>query len=628
VSISSKRSRAQQAAALAQAALQHQRAGRLQPAVEHYERARQLAPAGAGLLCNLGEAYRALGQKTEALQILRQACSLAPEAAAIHFNVGLVLDQLGRFGEAAEAYARAVELEPSLANAAVFLLQALRDDAQLERAARVYDELQAQVPESADLHRAIGNVLADLFRIDEALPHFLEALELEPRSGELWTDYAAALVERGEVREAVVALRRALELEPTLVRAHSSLVYLLAFVPDATPEAIRDEAHRFGALHTRELPRPAVYTNVRDARRKLRVGYVSPDFRAHPVASFLPEVLHRHERSDIEVYCYANVRKPDSETARLRELSDAWRDIALLSDDEAARVIAHDRIDVLVDLAMHSGGGRPQLFGRKPAPVQLCWLAYPGTTGITGMDYRLSDSILDPAGTRDELYTERTIRLRDCFWCYAPPAGAHELTPLPALAAGTITFGSPNSFKKVSTVALELWARVASAVRGSRMLIVSPAGQAWQRVEAAFAEGGVASSRLERLPHTTRGDYLAAIRRMDCVLDCVPYNGGTSTFDALHCGVPVLTLLGTTASGRAGASIAHHLGLPELVAETPEQLLERAGALAADLPGLERLRYELRARLEASPLMDSKRFARSLETAYREAFERWATRDV
>jgi protein O-GlcNAc transferase len=618
------RSRAERAVALAQAAVERHRSGNLDEAATLYEQVIELVPPSAAVLSNLGEAYRRLDRKLEAVATFRRALSLQPSLAAVHFNLGLTLEQLGRFGEAAAEYQAALGLEPKLPNVAVFLLQALREQGEYGQAIDRYERIRAQVPDSAGLRRAVGNALADLFRVDEAIEHFLRAIELDPDSAEARMDYAAALIERGEVPQAILELRRALELDPTSVRAHASLIYLLALPSDADAQVILSEARRFDAMHCSAAPRPAYYANPRNVQRRLRIGYVSPDFRAHPVALFLPEVLRQHDRTRVEVFCYSNVRKPDLLTAKINALTDEWREIDKLSDDDAAAaLVAQDQIDVLVDLAMHTGQSRPLLFARKPAPVQACWLAYPGTTGLEAMDYRLTDSVIDPPEQSDASYSEQSIRLPGCFWCYAPPSSDPAVNELPARAAGHVTFGSPNSFKKVSDLTLELWARVLEAVPGSRMLIVAPAGEAWQRVDRAFEQRGVSTSRLERLSHAPRPQYLAGIQRMDCVLDCAPYNGGTASFDAFWMGVPVVTLAGGTAASRAGASIAHHLELPELVATTPDQYVERAVQLSRDLPRLAGLRAGLRPRLQASVLMDGERFARGLEAAYAQMFERW-----
>jgi len=625
VSRGSEQRQRERAVKLAQEAVVQHRSGKLSEAVRLYERVLQLVPATAALLCNLGETYRGLGRKAEAVEAFGRALALQPALAPAHFNRALTLDQLGRFAEAAAGYEAALRLDPQLPNALLFLLQSLRDQGQHRAALDAYARFRGSVAESAELRRAVGNVLADLFEVDDAVTHFERALELEPASAELRVDYAAALIERGEVPRAIAELRRTLELEPSSVRAHQSLVYLLAFPADADAEVVLAEARRFDAVHCRPLPRPTGYANQHAVGRRLRIGYVSPDFRAHPLALFLPEVLRRHDRARVQVFCYSNVRKPDATTLEMRALADEWREIDRLSDEAAAAVVAADGIDVLIDLAMHSGQSRPLLFARKPAPVQACWLAYPGTTGIQAIDYRLTDAIVDPPGASDGNYSEESVRLPGCFWCYAPPPGEAPLNALPALAAGHFTFGSPNSFKKVSDLTLELWARVVAAVPASRMLIVAPGGQAWRRVEQAFERQGVAAARLERLQHAPRPSYLAAIGRLDCVLDCAPYNGGTVSFDSFWMGVPVVTLAGALASARAGASIAHHLGLPELVATSADEYVQSARALSQDLPALAALRAGLRQRLQASVLMDGERFTRGLETVYAQMFERWLT---
>jgi predicted O-linked N-acetylglucosamine transferase (SPINDLY family) len=619
----SKQQRARRAATLAQAALEHHRAGRLGDAVSLYEQAVGLAVPSAALLSNLGEAYRRLDRKVEAVETFRRALKLQPQLAGLRYNLGLTLDQLGRCSEAASEYERAIELDPSLPNAPAFLLQVLRDGGDYQRAIDSYSRLRQRVPDSAELRRAVANAFADLFRVDEAEPHFLRALELAPDSADVRIDYAAALAERGEIQRALTELRRAVELDPTNVRAHSSLVYLSAFSPSADPAAILAEARRFDARHASALPRKETHDNSRAWPRRLRVGYVSPDFRRHPSALFVPGLLRHHDRTAVEVYCYSNVRQPDEVTREMQGLSDQWRDIAELGDDAAASLVARDRIDVLVDLAMHSGLGRPLLFARKPAPVQVCWLAYLGTTGIRGMDYRLTDPILDPPGTYDGDYSERSLRLPDCFWCYGPSDGDPEVGELPALTRGYVTFGSANSFKKVSDDALSLWASVLNAIPSSRMRIFAPEGQSWARVEQAFLERGVAAERLTRLAHVPRSQYLLTFNEVDFCLDSTPYAGGTTSLDAFWMGVPVLTLLGRTVAGRAGASLAHNLGLPQLVAASQEELVARAQLLVRDLASLAELRTGLRSRMRASPLMDQPRFARAMEAAYVEIFRRW-----
>jgi len=365
-----------------------------------------------------------------------------------------------------------------------------------------------------------------------------------------------------------------------------------------------------------------------EPNRRLRVGYVSADFRWHCQRFFVVPLFTHHDRGQIEIFCYSNVRDPDAMTDRIRGLAGHWRDIVGLDDASAAQTIRKDRIDILVDLTMHMDGNRLPLFARKPAPVQVCWLAYPGTTGMTAMDYRVTDRFLDPPErSTEEAYSERSIRLPDTFWCYDPLTEEPEVGPLPAKASGHVVFGSLNNFCKVNDALLDLWARVLRETAGSRLVLMAPPGDARRRVLGTFAKHGVESGRIDLAGKMPHAEYLGLYRRIDICLDPVPYNGHTTSLDAFWMGVPVVTRVGDTVVGRAGLCQAMNLGLPELVATTSDEYVAIAVALAGDLERLERLRASLRSRMRSSPLMDGARFARNLERAYREIWQRWCEGD-
>jgi predicted O-linked N-acetylglucosamine transferase (SPINDLY family) len=335
--------------------------------------------------------------------------------------------------------------------------------------------------------------------------------------------------------------------------------------------------------------------------------------------------LH-HDRQQFEVLCYANVGQSDALTDRFRVASDGWRNIAGISDEEAAARIRADRIDILVDLTLHLANHRLLVFARRPAPVQVTWAGYPGTTGLETIDYRLTDPYLDPPGTSDEHYSEASICLPHSFWCYDPLTGAPPVNPLPALISGHITFGSLNNYCKVHEGVLELWAKVLGIVPDSRLLLLSKVGVHRQRAIEVFERCGVAGERIEWFTPAARPEYLAAYHRIDVGLDTFPYNGHTTSLDSFWMGVPVITLVGKTVVGRGGLSQAMNLGLPELIARTREEYVQRAAELASDLPRLAELRQSLRARMQASPLMDAARFTRDLEAAYRDMWCRWCAR--
>jgi predicted O-linked N-acetylglucosamine transferase (SPINDLY family) len=318
------------------------------------------------------------------------------------------------------------------------------------------------------------------------------------------------------------------------------------------------------------------------------------------------------------------VLEPDAVTERIRTMADQWRSIVEMDDDDAAACIRRDRIDVLVDLTMHMDRNRLPIFAAKPAPVQVTWLAYPGTTGLTAMDYRITDGFLDPSEVDpSDAYAEESIRLPDAFWCYDPLTREPTVTPLPARTSGFVRFGCLNNFCKVNDGVLELWARILEENPDSRLVLLAPLGEARRRALERFARRGVSRDRIEFATARPFEEYLRLYQRIDICLDPVPYNGHTTSLDAFWMGVPVVTLVGDTVVGRAGLCQAMNLGLPELVARTADEYVATASALARDLDRLGELRSTLRSRMENSPLMDAPRFAHNLEQAYRDMWRRW-----
>jgi protein O-GlcNAc transferase len=356
------------------------------------------------------------------------------------------------------------------------------------------------------------------------------------------------------------------------------------------------------------------------------VGYVSPDFRDHAQRLFTFPLLREHDHEAFEIVCYSSTNPEDAWTERLRSHADVWRNVAALSANDLAALIRDDQVDVLVDLSMHMDGQRLKVFAQKPAPVQLAWLAYPGTTGVDGIDYRVTDPYLDPPGAPLP-YSEQSLWLPHSFWCYDPDNEESEVSDLPALAAGHITFGCLNNFLKVNPGVFELWAGLLTQLPTSKFLLLAPSGRARATARRAFEAHGVDPERVDFVGLQWRKDYLASYHRIDVALDCVPYNGHTTSLDAFWMGVPIVTLVGNTVAGRAGLCQAYNLKLPELVAESRADFVQKAVALTRDLPRLAELRKQLRSRMRQSPLMDAPRFARDLEALYRAAWRSWCGRE-
>ena len=387
---------------------------------------------------------------------------------------------------------------------------------------------------------------------------------------------------------------------------------------------------RIHALPLRSTWRP--HTNDPSPERKLRIGYVSPDFRDHVVGRTLLPCFEAHDPGTVELYCYSSTTNPDAYTALFPRSSAAWRDTARLTDEKLAEQIRTDKIDILMDLSLHTAFNRLTVFARKPAPVQIAWLGYPGSTGLAAMDCRITDRYLEPEGSTSPALFETPLRLPDCWCSFCAPEGSPEPGDLPALRGGCVTFGSFNNLAKINPRVFALWARVLQAVEGSRLQLILSGGSR-ERVLRIFGELGIAGDRIECLsyyPPAPAGsqtrqplDYLKRYQRIDIALDPFPYNGMTTTCDALWMGVPVVALIGATPMSRASFSLLSNMRLPELAAEDEEGYVRIASQLAGDLPRLSALRATLRERMKASPLLDASRLARSIETAFRDAWRKW-----
>jgi protein O-GlcNAc transferase len=600
--------------------------GRIPSAVQLLERATSAHPRDPALHAQLGEALRRAGQVTSALESLEKALTLKPDDPAALLSVGLVFRVLGAQERALTALERASALRPGSVEAEYHLAGALRESGQLEKAVEHYLRAATLGPHLVEVLVDTAGALRAARRLDEAIDMYRQALRIKAGFALAHNNLGVALMDTGNVDEAVTCYRQALAIQPDFALARSNLVYALMFHPQDDGRPVVEEARAWQRQHADRLATTVkAHRNDRSPERALRIGYVSPDFRDHCQAFFMTPLLRHHDRERFKVVCYSSVLEPDAMTHRLRAHADEWRDIARTDDHAASQQVRDDGIDILVDLTMHMTNGRLPLFARKPAPIQVCWLAYPGTTGIKAMDYRITDPLLDPPELGADLYTEQSIRLPASFWCYDPLIeGALEVGPLPASRNGYVTFGCQNNFK-VHDGVLALWSRVLRAVDGSRLLLLAPSGRTRQKTVRAFESFGVDPTRIRFVGFRPRREYLEAYREIDVCLDTFPYNGHTTSLDAHWMGVPVVTYVGRTVVGRAGLSIATHLGLPELIAHSADDYVLRAVELSADLRQLATLRRGLRSRMEASPLMDAPRFARGLEAGYREMWRAWCT---
>jgi protein O-GlcNAc transferase len=627
--------------------------GRLEEAVAAYRRAASLAPLDAAAANNFGVALESLGKLEEAASVYLQALTQNPELIALYVNLGNALHALQRYTDAQEVLRHGLQRDPASSElwfnygnalaaqaegpeaVAAYIeclkispahVKALLNLGNLERSRRdfpaaieCYRKTLAVEPGNYDGLNNLGSALWAAGEADEALAVLQRAIDIRPEVSVAYNNLGNVLKDTGRVDDAIAAYRSAVQRAPEDPVPHSNLVYSLAFHPDYDERRILGEAREWDRCHATPLARRAFAIPKRlaaGARKPLHVGYVSPDFREHCQSLFTLPLFAHHDRGAFKIHCYAQLPAPDATSHRLASFAHVWRPIHNARDAEVDAMIRADGIDILVDLTMHMSNGRPLVFARRPAPIQVAWLAYPGTTGQSAMDYRLTDPWLDPLDADEGRYAERSIRLPKSFWCYDPGADTPAVNSLPALTRGYVTFGCLNNFCKVSDISLRLWGRILAATPNSRLILLAAPGRHRSRVAQVLSEFGIAQERIEFVPYQARRAYLETYHRIDVCLDTLPYNGHTTSLDAYWMGVPVMTRVGATVVGRAGLSQLNNLSLPQLVTFDDAEFVHKCVAIAGDLPGLTLLREQLRGRMSTSALTDGAAFAGAMEEIY------------
>jgi predicted O-linked N-acetylglucosamine transferase (SPINDLY family) len=599
---------------------------RLEEGIEQFKTAIRLNPTIADTHNNMGTAFTHLRRFEEAGACFQTAVDLKPDHVEAINNLGSTLNSLGRSDDAVALFKKAVELKPEFVEAHSNLAISLSNLGQKAEALEAVDAALKLRPRLSKEHFMRGLILRDLRRTDEGVEAIRTALNLEPNNVGALTALGYSLLERGDIDEAMDALKRSIELNPD-PQTHSNVLMTINYHPGYSQADLLKAHKSWADLH--ELPHVKnwkPHDNDRSPDRRLRIGYVSPDFRGHSVSYFLEPILQNYDRDQFELYAYAHMSTTDMHTWRLRAQIEQWREISARPPDEVAAQIREDRIDILIELAGHTGNNALAVFARKPAPVQINMIGFPSTTGLSSMDYRITDALCDPPGQTDPFNTESLIRLPDIFWCYRPPDNCPEVASLPADETGQITFTSVNNFTKVTPDVQRMWAQVLKAVPNSRLILQTSAlssEHTQTTVKARFAESGVDTGRLEFRPWSDFDQYVKLLERSDMTLDPYPFNGGTTTCHSLWMGAPVITLAGDRHASRMGLSMMTAIGLPEFVAHTPDDYVNIAVRFANDLPRLREIRAGMRDRLTASPLLDAPTYTRNLEAAYRQAWRKW-----
>lgn len=602
--------------------------GRHDQALASYQQAIAIKPDYAEAYINRGNLFLEQGSHEDALAAYQHAIAINPEHAGAHNNLGSALITQGRFDEALTEFQRAIELNPGFADAFNNLGNVLETRCLFEEALTAYEQALAINPRHADAHNNRGIVFQALGRHGEALESYQQAIAIEPGFADAHNNRGNALQAQGRLDEAVAAYRHVLTLRPGDARIYSNLLLCLNYQADVDGRKLfaahREYDTRFAAgLIEGTLSHP----HTKDTDRRLRIGYVSPDFYRHPVASFIEPLLAAHNHRAFEVICYANVTAPDAVTERLQKLADKWHNIAGLSDEQVAELVREDTIDILVDLAGHTGGNRLLVFARKPAPVQVTYLGYPSSSGLSAMDYRLSDDWIDPPGMTEAFHSEELVRLPGGSLCFQPQLSGPGVSPLPDLSPGNVTFGSFNNAVKVVPEVVAQWSQLLQALPGSRLLMKGKQlgdRETIERYQNMFERQGVAPERLEFVGWIPSSEeHLALYNRVHIALDTFPYNGCTTTCEALWMGIPVITLAGNDSRSRVGVSILKQAGLEDCIADSPEAYIEIAKDLANNINKLQQVRAGLREKMQQSPLLDAAAFTHKLESAYRDMWNRW-----
>lgn len=563
----------------------------------------------------------------ESIKNFRKALKINPNIIEAYNYMGNALQEYFRFDEAISSYEKAVLLSPADATAYINMGIALNGKKKFDEAVIYFQKALKLNPGLAQTYYYMGGSYMEQDKIEEAIESYKSALQIDPTFAPAFCKLGYALLNQGKVEEAELLYRHVVQTQPNDLSCYQALLMTLTYDAGYDPQVIFEEHLRFAKKYAGPLYSGFSLQITERRSRRLRIGYVSPDFRKHSVAYFIEPVLKAHDRKEFQVICYSNTMTTDAVTERIRAYAHQWRDIRGMSHKKTAELIRKDEIDILVDLAGHTGGNRILLFALKPAPVQVAWIGYPVTTGLSTMDYKIVDKYTDPAGMTERFYTEKLIRMPDSFLCYLPDRDSPEVKELPALAAGFITFGSFNNFSKVSPKIMALWIRLLRALPGSHLLMKARgfSDRATRKnVLEKFKSEGISIERIELLPwELSAARHLELYNRVDIGLDTFPYNGTTTSCEAMWMGVPVITLAGNTHVSRVGVSLLSNVGLTELIAGTPEEYIKIASTLASDHVRLKYLRENLRAKMANSPLTDAEHFTKNLEDCYRKIWERW-----
>lgn len=590
-----------------------------------YQKAVSIDKENIATHSKIASLYIILNDLESAEKSLEMILQTKPDFPKAHNDLGFIYLRREEFKKAVGCFQQAIRLKNDFAEAYCYLGNAQCGMGDLSAAIASYKQAIKINPDFFEAYYNFGTCLIEANKFDQAIACFKSAILLRPNDAQTIADSGLAKFATGDIVEAEKAFRLALEqgIRPN-ARIFSNFLLCINYMPEYSPAQLYKEHLEFGKAFNIPGSRSGRFVHNPGTDRKLRIGYVSADFCGHAISRFMVPVLQWHAKDLVETFCYSNGARCDAVTGQFEALSDYWRDIHRASDEQAAEMIRADGIDILVDLSGHTGKNRIPMFAQKPAPIQALYLGYPNTTGLSSMDYYITDAFVDPPG-QEEFFTEKLVRLGKCFCCYEPAHVAPVVNVLPAYKRGFVTFGSLHTLSRLNNEVLDLWCQVLLAIPRSRLFIArnTLVGSAVQRLAAIFEKNGVSGDRIDMRSNPPSEGYLGWFHEIDIALDTFPWSGHTTACEALWMGVPVVTLCGDRHAGRMVAGILTNAGLEDWVMHSREEYCRRAQQAAGDIENLGRLRSGLRSRMRESDLCNGKDFAIEIEKAYRSMWKNW-----
>ena len=608
-----------------------QELGKLDEAVTSYHKALAINPDYAKAHNNLGNAFQELGKLDQAVTSYHNALAISSDFAEAHNSLGNIFIKLGKLNEAVTSFHSALAIKPDLAEAHTNLGNALKELGKMDEAVTSYHKALAINPDYATAHNNLGTALQDQGLLDDAVISYHRALTIKSDFFEAHNSLGNIFMKLGKLDEAVASYYKALAVRPDYHASHSNLLLAQQYLLGQNTEKLYEMHKDWDQRHAQQFytTRPC-HLNTPDPNRVLRIGFSSPDLGWHPVGFFIVRLFESILENEIKTIVYSD-RLADDLTNRIRAASGLWRNVNGISDENLSKIILDDEIDILFDLTGHSAKNRMLLFARKPAPIQVSWAGYVGTTGLSSMDYLLSDIHSTPED-EDKYYSEKVIRMPDGWLCYDPPDYAPEIGPLPFKQNGRVTFCSFSNPGKINQEVISVWAAIMNAVPNSCLLIkysgIDTATNI-ERLTAMFAAKGINKSRLVLEGQSPHINLLARYNDVDIALDTFPYSGGLTTYEALWMGVPLITVPGDTFASRHSKSHLTTVGLPELIAKNTDDYIRLAVELAGNAERMAELRTGLRSWMANSPICDGEKFSDNFTAIMRKIWQDWClTQDV